>query len=220
MLLLGNSSLHRTSQVFSQILTQNLLVKVAFVGPHLGHVVDYLEKSHHTSDRSYLVLHYTPSTITLGNSLAPLLFPPCKDPLLQRDTQDYNCLYTPNRLAKIVWSPVQNEAPEFFRFIQHFGFSYTEYTELLDTFNNISDSGDDKDYDEIACTWLSKEMKETTKDGKMINLTRYQQKVENLPLQGKPELYIGGIFPMTGNKYKAPELAKGKKSIFWPYLTI
>merc|ERR1719244_515962 len=39
-----------------------------------------------------------------------------------------------------------------------------------------------------------------------VSKTRYQQKVENLPLQGKPELYIGGIFPITGNKYRAPEL--------------
>ena len=173
-------------------------------------MVDYLERSVSDSGKSYLVLHYTPSTITMKHSLEPLLFPPCMDPLLQRDMQDTNCLYTPNRLAKVVWSPVQNEAPGLFRFIQHFGFSYTEYVELLDTYNDISGGGEEVNYDEIACAWLNKERMVTTKDGMMINKTRYQQKVENLPLQGKPELYIGGIFPMTGNKYKAPELAKGK----------
>ena len=129
----------------------------------------------------------------MKHSLEPLLFPPCMDPLLQRDMQDTNCLYTPNRLAKVVWSPVQNEAPGLFRFIQHFGFSYTEYVELLGTYNDISGGGEEVNYDEIACAWLNKERMVTTKDGMMVNKTRYQQKVENLPLQGKPELYIVNI---------------------------
>ena len=41
------------------------------------------------------------------------------------------------------------------------------------------------------------------------NSTIYRDKMSNFPFQDKPELYIGGIFPITGSKYKAPELAKG-----------
>jgi len=204
----SNSSLYKTSHVFNQILSQNLLIKVAFVGPHLPKVVEHLENSSPNMDRSYLVLHYAPSILTIKHSLVPLLFPRCKDPLLQRDDSDTNCLYTANRLAKVVWNPVQNEAPGFFRFIQHFGFSFNEYSELLETFNKETDSDEPFDYDEIACTWLNLEKTNVRKDGRRTTKTIYRQKIDNLPLQGKPELYIGGIFPITGNKYKAPELAK------------
>merc|ERR1712098_881240 len=104
-----------------------------------------------------------------------------------------------NRLAKVVWSPVQNEAPALFRFIQHGGFSYSEYVLLLDTYNKLKSRNISVDYETAACEWLK------TEDGEK---TIYDKKMLNFPFQDKPELYIGGIFPITGNKYKAPELAK------------
>ena len=205
--------MYKTSQVFNQILTEKLLIEVAFFGPNLPRVVDYLESSSQPLDRSYLVLHYAPSVLTMKHSLVPLMFPPCRDPLLQRDHKDIYCLYTANRLAKVVWNPVQNEAPGFFRFIQHFGFSFDEYSELLETFNKKAVSGKNINYDDVACTWLNIEKSKPSKDGRTTTKTIYQHKIDNLPLQGKPELYIGGIFPITGNKYKAPELAKGIEQI-------
>ena len=60
------------------------------------------------------------------------------------------------------------------------------------------------DFEVAACEWLK------TEDGEK---TIYEKKMLNFPFQDKPELYIGGIFPITGNKYKAPELAKGKESV-------
>merc|ERR1719219_2343266 len=36
---------------------------------------------------------------------------------------------------------------------------------------------------------------------------RYKDKLSKLQPSEKPQLYIGGIFPITGTKYKAPELA-------------
>ena len=36
-----------------------------------------------------------------------------------------------------------------------------------------------------------------------------QDKLSKLQPPEKPQLYIGGIFPITGTKYKAPELAAG-----------
>ena len=91
------------------IVTQKLKVQIYFVGSKLANVLDYL------SDTAFMVLHYTPSTLTRNYSLSPLMFPACKDPLLRRDDSDLNCAYAPNRLAKVVWSPVQNEAPALFR---------------------------------------------------------------------------------------------------------
>ena len=178
-------------------------MKIIFLGPHLQNVVDYLEYSKRALNASYILLHHAPSILSLKHSLIPVMFPPCKDPLLQRDNTDSNCMYSPNRLAKVVWGPLQNEAPALFRFIQHFSLSYTEYTGLLKIYITEVASTRPVDYDDIACSWLKQ-----NKTGNKIE-TIYEHKLYNLPLQGKPELYIGGIFPITGNKYAAPELAKG-----------
>ena len=64
--------MYKTSQVFNQILTEKLLIEVAFFGPNLPRVVDYLESSSQPLDRSYLVLHYAPSVLTMKHSLVPL----------------------------------------------------------------------------------------------------------------------------------------------------
>ena len=88
------------------------------------------------------------------------------------------------------------------RFIQHFGFSYSEYVLLLKTYNRMLLEGRPVDYDAVACQWLQTK---TLAGDKTI----YDEKMMNFPFQDKPELYIGGIFPITGQKYRAPELAKG-----------
>ena len=199
-----------TSTLYHQILAENMLVQVAFVGPHLSTLVDILDK---VNDRSFLVLHYNPSILTIKHSLVPIIFPDCKDPLLQRDPSDANCLYTPNRLAKVVWDPVQNEAPELFKFIQHFGFTVSEYKELLNAFIEQDGNEETANYEEIACTWLHKIKSMKLNNGTLITKTVYEERMETLPQQGKPELYIGGIFPITGNKYRAPELATGNSKL-------
>ena len=86
-------------------------MEVYWVDNNLEKVVSYLDQA----DISMLVLHYPPSTLTTGYSMLPLMFPACNDPLLRRDSSDTNCIYAPNRLAKVVWSPVQNEAPALFK---------------------------------------------------------------------------------------------------------
>ena len=74
-------------------------------------------------------------------------------------------------------------------------------------FNTKAEAGQSTDYDEVACAWLI--TRRPTK-GTGTGRTIYEDKLERLPLQGKSELYIGGIFPITGSKYRAPELARGK----------
>ena len=91
------------------------------------------------------------------------------------------------------------------RFIQHFGFSYSEYVLLLETYNRrLSSSPEVLDFEAVACEWLH-----SSAPGTVNNKTIYDEKKQNFPFQDKPELYIGGIFPITGQKYRAPELAKG-----------
>ena len=104
-----------------------MLVTVLFLGPRLAEAVEMLERSRKGSDRSYLVIHYHPSLVTVQYNLAKvrsttnvlkhfinpeqqirvlivvfkMLFPPCTDPLMKRDLEDVNCLYSPNKLAKV-----------------------------------------------------------------------------------------------------------------------
>ena len=72
------------------------------------------------------------------------------------------------------------------------GPSENETKNLTLIYRNVS-----VDYEKAACEWLKTEDEEKT---------IYEKKMLNFPFQDKPELYIGGIFPITGNKYKAPEL--------------
>ena len=86
-------------------------MQVAWVGDNLESVIGHFT----ATNTPFLVLHYTPSTLILKYHLRSVMFPACKDPLLRRDGSDAHCVYAPNRLAKVVWSPVQNEAPSLYR---------------------------------------------------------------------------------------------------------
>ena len=98
------------------------------------------------------------------------------------------------------------------RFIQHFGFSYSEYVLLLETYNRRLDSSPQVDFETVACEWLH-----SSAPGTEDNKTIYDEKMINFPFQDKPELYIGGIFPITGQKYRAPELAKGATNFIYQF---
>ena len=100
-----------TNSVLKHILEERLKVQVAWLGDNLDSVI-----AHFTAAKvPFLLLHYTPSTLILKYQLRSVMFPACKDPLLRRDGSDAHCVYAPNRLAKVVWSPVQNEAPSLYR---------------------------------------------------------------------------------------------------------
>ena len=77
----------------------------------------------------------TVSFCTISLIFLQMLFPPCTDPLMKREPGDANCLYTPNKLAKIVWRQIENGAPGLYSFIQRFSFRVEEYTELLQYYN-------------------------------------------------------------------------------------
>merc|ERR1719244_461704 len=132
-----------------QIKKFKLLVRIVWVGPYLAELVAELEEK----NENYLLFHYSPSALVLRHQLVQVMFPACKDPLLQRDNSEPFCFFAANRLAKVVWRQVQDEAPTLFRHIQHFGFTHEEYIDLLQLYNNHSLAGH-VDFHEIACTWL------------------------------------------------------------------
>ena len=77
---------------------------------------------------------------------------------------------------------------------------------MLETFNKQKKLNNDVSYEDVACHWLNQKNNE----GILI----YEEKRRNFPHEDKPALYIGGIFPITGQKYRAPELAKGCAKYF------
>ena len=129
------SSAFNTSLVSELITTNNLFVKIAFVGPNLDQVVSFLDDNTRQEGNSFVVLHYAPSILTIRHNLTALLFPDCHDPLILRPEIKPECLYTANRLAKVAWKPVQSRAQELFNFLENFSFEYEEYMELLNSYN-------------------------------------------------------------------------------------
>ena len=50
---------------------------------------------------SYCVFHYSPSVLVDSLKLTPVLFPACADPLIHRPDNRPECLFSPNRMAKV-----------------------------------------------------------------------------------------------------------------------
>ena len=40
-------------------------------------------------------------------------------------------------MAKVIWKPVQNSAPEIFNFLESFSLSYYEYMDLIMEYNKV-----------------------------------------------------------------------------------
>ncbi len=54
-----------------------------------------------TSGNSYCVFHYSPSVLVDSLDLTPVLFPDCADPLIHRPDNKPECVFSPNRMAKV-----------------------------------------------------------------------------------------------------------------------
>ena len=114
--------------------------------------------------------------------------------------------------------------------LEKVGFSSNNYKELLDLYNEkikeylrndtdllniIPKEAERKILREVACLWLNKEdessitynivNKSSIKAEKATNYDRW-----NILGEEKQELNIAGIFPMSGNIYKARELVPGE----------
>ena len=209
---IGSSAIHNTSLLVQFITANALLLNIAFVGPNLPTMVNHMDQSTKQTENSFVVLHHYPSILASQYNLQPMLVPQCQDPLLQRDRSNPACFFNVNRLAKVAWRPVQKEAPKLYNFLQHFSFLPEEYEELLKLHSMMTSDRQSPISDietEVACAWLKKQESNVTGEKQRSWLERQRNLMK---LQQKPKLYIGGIFPLSGTKYKAPVLAEG---IFW-----
>ena len=197
--------MYNTSVIMEEILQEQFYVIVAFVGDGLDSVVSFMEESSRDTNNSYIVLHYHPSALTIKNNLTPILFPECNDPLLKRDTSDPTCIYSANKLTKIAWKQIENGAPDLYSFLERFVFSYKDYDKLLEFYNSKTEKHPSLTTEQIACKWLKHKV-----PGKSGNMTYWYNKWHGHIKRRKKKLYIGGIFPISGTKYIAPELAIGK----------
>ena len=185
----------------------HLFVVLAFVGNNLQNAVSYMDASTRNSSMSYLVLHYHPSVLTIRYNLVPVLFPKCQDPLLKRDSKDHPCMYSANKLTKVVWKQIENGAVELQEFLERFIFTYKDYENLLKFHKTELEMDSSVTMKEIACKWLKHQVRQQSGNTKEW-YTQWNGHIRGR----KKKLYIGGIFPISGTKYVAPELAIGTLS--------
>ena len=85
-------------------------------------------------------------------------------------------------------------------------FSHGEYFDMLRLYEAYSDKAKGKDVvREAACAWLKQEFNAVGNGKPLYNYQRWYMLGEE-----KQKLTIGGIFPITGDKFNAPELLPGE----------
>ena len=91
-------------------------------------------------------------------------------------------------------------------------FSHGDYRELLRLYNTrvsrYSDPQDDRLIHGVACSWLNQETAFAQGNYFIKNYKRW-----SIVGTSKPKLRIGGIFPLNGSKFNAPELLPGMKGL-------
>ncbi|KAL0107243.1 hypothetical protein PUN28_015647 [Cardiocondyla obscurior] len=175
-----------------------LYAKVAWVGPNLRHLTKYLTteytrlpKNSTANERSLVILHYTPSSVIPNErQFMTIDFPRCGT-----KKNSIGCAYESNRLTKLVWSGLEMIAKIAFQAINRAKFNRNMYEDLIArrvrALANVSD-------DQVACEWL--------RDN--LNYTLAEWKPNN---DDKNILYVGGIFPMSGNSYMAKSIVIAAK---------
>lgn len=138
-----------------------------------------------------MILHYSPSgVIPNEREFTTIDFPRCGT-----KNTTIGCAYESNRLTKLVWSRLEMIAKIAFEAINRAKFSRDMYEDLITRRIrapvNVSD-------EQIACDWLKNNLNYTLKEWKPNN-------------DDKNTLYVGGIFPMSGNSYMAKSIVIAAK---------
>ncbi|XP_077272002.1 uncharacterized protein LOC143902726 [Temnothorax americanus] len=180
-----------------------LYVKVAWVGPNLGYLTrKLLETYQHAlharnssasiENRSLVILHYTPSRVNPSERyFTTIEFPRCESYFGTKEGS-IGCAYESKRLTKLVWSRLETIAKIAFQAITRAKFNGEMYENLIYRHShNLSD-------EQVACDWL--------KDN--LNYTLAEWKPNN---DDKNTLFVGGIFPMSGNSYMAKSIVIAAK---------
>lgn len=169
-----------------QVRNLNLPVNIAWIGPHLKEFVDF-RISHNLP---VLFFSWQPNLLTADNVFTRIKFPLCHDDLIHLPK---DCDFGLNQFTKVVWPKLQTSIPEAFHVISKMTFHQDEYMQLLQMFRKYSSA------EEIACAWVRNE-------------TNYETiwkwwLPENL--SNKTKIYLGGLFPISGNYWMEPGLVQG-----------
>ncbi|XP_018331316.1 uncharacterized protein LOC108741146 [Agrilus planipennis] len=173
-----------TSFLIEHIEDLKVYVKVAWLGPHLQHVLAQLKsvyKRINTRTNSIIFLSwYLSEIVSDGRNFLAVSFDRC-DVL---DPKSVGCKYEMTRLVKFTWSKLEKHAEIAMLAINNLKFNETEYKSLLDLYSSRHDQ---LSMAEIACEWIRKH-------NDAIDLWIPSDR-------GKSEIHIGGIFPLTGSSY-------------------
>ncbi|XP_070151049.1 uncharacterized protein [Polyergus mexicanus] len=177
-----------------------LYVKVVWVGPNLRYLIKNLTREYtqfarnlsaSVENRSLVILHYFPSTVIPNErEFTTIDFPRC-----QATKGSIGCAYESNRLTKLVWDRLELIAKIAFQAISRAKFSQEMYENLI--LRRMRATSDVLD-EQIACDWLREN----------LNYTLTEWKPNN---DYKNTLFVGGIFPMTGNSYMAKSIVIAAK---------
>ena len=109
----------------------------------------------------------------------------------------------------MIWPKLEEGAQLFYAALKKMEFSARNYREMLDLYNKEAAAavGKSTSLDEskilrsVACRWLNSKPRSSSVAHNYERWTSFGGI--------KQKLTIGGIFPMTGTNYKAPELIPG-----------
>ncbi|KAL1491180.1 hypothetical protein ABEB36_011819 [Hypothenemus hampei] len=180
--------------VIQHIEENNLYVKVLFLGKYLEKIVEELTKTINNMGltKSLVILSWTPSDVILYESnFVTVSFENCERlNFTQSDQVHYK--YEMHRLVKVAWSKIESAARPLYDALRSFKFEVMEYRHLLDLYERLHRT---KSMAEIACRWM-RENRDTW--------YHWKKSLQN-------DIYIGGIFPMTGSSYAGNAIARGSK---------
>lgn len=173
-----------TEFIIEHIKELRLYIKVLWIGSNLKTAIDKLTDSILKTklNKSIIFLEWTPGYFTFEyDKFKSVYLPRCED--FHTETSQ-KCIYEMSKNVKLVWSELRNIANPAFEVIYKMNFDQNSYENLLRIFkNNIGKPNID-----TACHWL-----------KQNDVWRRW-----LPSNSdKKNIYIGGIFPLSGVTYNA-----------------
>uniref|UniRef100_A0A1B6EEM0 Gamma-aminobutyric acid type B receptor subunit 2 n=1 Tax=Clastoptera arizonana TaxID=38151 RepID=A0A1B6EEM0_9HEMI len=177
-----------TGFVIEHIRKLQLYVEVIWVGPQLEELVPFLtdELTKH-NQTSLIFLSWTPSFIVTPNeeTYSTIAFPPCEE----LDSSLMYCKYDLHKVIKLAWSRLRYTANPVHQLLMHVSFTLKEYEEFFQIYQNETkhNTRQDEVMDKVACHWMKTHSN---------NITTWKNKIRY-----NNELYIAGIFPLTGSNY-------------------
>lgn len=173
-----------TEFIIEHINELKLFLKVIWFGKNLRYVVDLLthKLSNENLGRSLIFLEWTPNVFTFDQIKFKSVYLPRFDDF-KTSSQKYT--YEITKTIKLVWSEIKNIAKPIFETIYKMSFDSSSYENLLQIHNGMVNES----FRDSACEWL-RQSKDIWTKWLPLNLE-------------KKNIYIGGIFPLTGVSYNA-----------------